>query len=205
MTPQIQEFLDRIELIELAIEQEAKIRRQQWQAHFDEHKLRFEKEVLDQQRRFKAGLLAYVLTAQWRHVLCVPFIYPVLLPMLLLDAFVSVYQWVCFPLCGIPRVQRSDFWVFDRSHLAYLNGLEKINCAYCAYGNGLIAYCREIFGLTEQYWCPIKHSRRILQAHPHYQGFVDYGDAENYRSELSRLRAELKAMHAQSVKTQDGL
>ena len=205
MRPQIQEFLDRIERIELAIEQEAKIRRQQWQADFDEHKLRFEKEVLAQQRRFKAGLFAYVLTAQWRHVLCVPFIYPVLVPMLLLDAFVSVYQWVCFPLCKIPKVQRSDFWVFDRSHLAYLNGLEKINCAYCAYGTGLIAYCREVFGLTEQYWCPIKHSRRILQAHPHYQGFVDYGDAENYRSELIRLRAELKAMHTQSVKTQDGL
>jgi hypothetical protein len=124
--------------------------------------------------------------------------------MLLLDAFVSVYQWVCFPLCGIPRVQRSDFWVFDRSHLAYLNGLEKINCAYCAYGNGLIAYCREVFGLTEQYWCPIKHSRRILQAHPHYHGFMDYGDAQSYRVELSRLRAELQAMHKQSLKAEDG-
>jgi hypothetical protein len=205
MTPQIQEFLDQIERIELAIEQAAKIRRQQWQADFDDHKLRFEKEVLAQQRRFKAGLFAYVLTAQWRHVLCVPFIYPVLAPMLLLDAFVSVYQWVCFPLCGIPRVRRSDYGVFDRSHLAYLNGLEKINCAYCAYGNGLIAYCREVFGLTEQYWCPIKHSRRILQAHPHYHGFMDYGDAQSYRSELSRLRAELKAMHKNSIKAEDEL
>jgi hypothetical protein len=205
MTPQIQEFLDQIERIELAIEQAAKIRRQQWQADFDDHKLRFEKEVLAQQRRFKAGLLAYVLTAQWRHVLCVPFIYPVLVPMLLLDAFVWVYQWVCFPLCGIPRVRRSDYGVFDRSHLAYLNGLEKINCAYCAYGNGLIAYCREVFGLTEQYWCPIKHSRRILQAHPHYHGFMDYGDAQSYRSELSRLRAELKAMHKNSIKAEDEL
>jgi hypothetical protein len=146
-----------------------------------------------------------VLTAQWRHVLCVPFIYPVLVPMLLLDAFVWVYQWVCFPLCGIPRVRRSDYGVFDRSHLAYLNGLEKINCAYCAYGNGLIAYCREVFGLTEQYWCPIKHSRRILQAHPHYHGFMDYGDAQSYRSELSRLRAELKAMHKNSIKAEDEL
>jgi hypothetical protein len=203
MTPQIQEFLDQIERIELAIEQAAKIRRQQWQADFDDRKLRFEKEVLAQQRRFKAGLLAYVLTAQWRHVLCVPFIYPVLVPMLLLDAFVWVYQWVCFPLCGIPRVRRSDYGVFDRSHLAYLNGLEKINCAYCAYGNGLIAYCREVFGLTEQYWCPIKHSQRILQAHPHYHGFADYGDAEHYRSELSRLRAELKARQKQGEKIKD--
>jgi hypothetical protein len=62
-----------------------------------------------------------------------------------------------------------------------------------------------VFGLTEQYWCPIKHSRRILQAHPHYQSFVDYGDAENYREELSRLRAELKAMRKTSLKAEDGL
>lgn len=205
MTPQIQEFLDRIERIELAIEHEAKMRRQQWQADFDAQKVRFEKEVLAQQRRFKEGLLAYVLTAEWRHVLCVPFIYPVLVPMLLLDFFVSIYQWVCFPLCGIPRVRRSDFWVFDRTHLAYLNWLEKINCAYCTYGNGLIAYCREVFGLTEQYWCPIKHSRRILQAHPHYQEFADYGDAENYRTELSRLRADLKAMRKKGLELEDEL
>ena len=195
MSPQIQEFLDRIQRIELAIEQEAKTRRQHWQADFEANKVRFEKEVLAQQKRFKQGLLVYVLTAEWRHVLCVPFIYPVLVPMLMLDFFVYVYQWVCFPLFNIPRVRRSDFWVFDRSHLAYLNWLEKINCAYCAYGNGLIAYCREVFGLTEQYWCPIKHSQRILQAHPHYHGFADFGDAENYRSELTRLRAELQVLH----------
>ena len=191
MNPQIQEFLDRIQQLEASIEQEAKIRRQQWQVDFDEHKVRFEKEVLAQQKRFKAGLLGYVLTAEWRHVLCVPFIYPVLLPMLLLDGLVTLYQWVCFPLCGIPRVKRSDYFVFDRTHLAYLNWLEKINCAYCSYANGLIAYAREVVGLTEQYWCPIKHARRVLQAHPYYHGFSDYGDAEHFREELARLRAEL--------------
>jgi hypothetical protein len=194
MNPQIQEFLDRIQQLEAAIEQEAKSRRQQWQVDFDEHKVRFEKEVLAQQKRFKEGLLGYVLTAEWRHVLCVPFIYPVLLPMLLLDGLISLYQWVCFPLCGIPRVKRSDYFVFDRTHLAYLNWLEKINCAYCSYGNGLMAYGREVVGLTEQYWCPIKHARRVLQAHAHYHGFADYGDAENFRAELARLRAELLKM-----------
>jgi hypothetical protein len=194
MNPKIQEFLDRIQQLEALMEQEAQRRRQQWLADFDVHKMRFEKEVLAQQKRFKAGLWGYVLTAEWRHVLCVPFIYPVLLPMLLLDAFVTLYQWVCFPLCGIPRVKRADYWVFDRTHLAYLNWLEKINCAYCSYGNGLIAYCREVVGLTEQYWCPIKHARKVLQAHAHYHGFADYGDAENYRAELARLRADLLKM-----------
>jgi len=144
-------------------------------------------------------LWGYVLTAEWRHVLCVPFIYPVLFPMLLLDAFVTLYQWVCFPLCGIPRVKRADYFVFDRTHLAYLNWLEKINCAYCSYGNGLMAYGREVVGLTEQYWCPIKHARRMVQAHAHYHGFADYGDAENYRAELARLRADLLKMRTDTA------
>lgn len=196
MNPKIQEFLDRIEQLEAAIEQETQARRQQWQADFAQHKVRFEREVLAQQKRFKAGLLGYVLTAEWRHVLCVPFIYPVLLPMLLLDLFVTLYQWVCFPLFGMARVKRSEYFVFDRTHLAYLNWLEKINCAYCSYGNGLMAYGREVVGLTEQYWCPIKHARKVLQAHPYYHGFADYGDAENYRTELARLREALSQLNA---------
>lgn len=111
MSPQNQDLLDRIQCVELAIEQEAKTRRDHWQSDFEAHKLRFEKEVLVQQKRFKQGLLVYVLTAEWRHVLCVPFIYPVLVPMLLLDFFVCLYQWVCFPMLKIPKVRRSEYWV----------------------------------------------------------------------------------------------
>ena len=99
------------------------------------------------------------------------------------------------------RVKRSDYFVYDRTHLAYLNVLEKINCAYCSYANGLIAYCREVVGLTEQYWCPIKHARKVMQAHPHYHGFADYGDAENYQAELLRLRSELTKLRSEQVKS----
>ena len=70
--------------------------------------MRFEKEVLAQQRRFKEGLWRYLVTSEWRNVLSAPFIYPVLLPMLL-DAFVTLYQWLCFPLYRMPRVQWADF------------------------------------------------------------------------------------------------
>lgn len=196
MNSDILEFLERIRELEARIEREAQARRQQWQADFESRKVRFESEVLAQQKRFKMGLLRYLLSAEWRSVLSVPFIYPVIVPLVLLDVFVTLYQWVCFPLYRIPRVQRSDFFVFDRTHLAYLNLLEKINCVYCSYGNGLMAYAREVVGLTEQYWCPIKHARKVLQAHPHYHGFADYGDAEHYRAELARLRADLARMSA---------
>jgi acyl dehydratase len=204
MDDNINAFLERIRQLEAQIEAEFQRRRQVLQADFQERKVRFEAEVLDQQRRFKEGVLRYVLTADWRHVLSVPFIYPVLLPMLLLDAFVTLYQWVCFPLYRIPRVRRSDYFVFDRTHLAYLNVLEKINCAYCSYGNGLAAYVREVVGLTEQYWCPIKHARRVLQAHPHYSGFADYGDAENYRDQLAQLRQQLQVLQSDAALSQSG-
>lgn len=191
MNPKINELLDRIRDIESEIEHEVKKRRAELQADFEEKRIRFEEEVLAQQRRFKTGLVKYVLSANWKVALTAPIIYSVFFPMLILDAFVTLYQWVCFPIYGIARVKRESHFVYDRTHLAYLNVLEKINCAYCSYGNGLMSYAREVVGRTEQYWCPIKHARKVMQAHPYYMGFLDYGDAEGYQRELENIRAKL--------------
>jgi hypothetical protein len=193
MNSRIQELLERIERLEQDLENEARQKRQEFQADFEARKVRFEQEVLAQQARFRKGLLAYMLGADWRHVLSMPFIYPLIVPLALLDLSVSLYQWICFPLYRMPRVRRRAYFVFDRTHLAYLNPLEKLNCAYCSYGNGLVAYVREVVGRTEQYWCPIKHARRTLQAHPYYHGFAHYGDAEHYQADLARLRQQLRA------------
>ena len=111
---------------------------------------------------------------------------------MLLDLFMAVYQAVCFLVYGIPRVRRKDYFAFDRGQLAFLNAIEKINCAYCAYANGLLAYVREIASRTEEYWCPIKHARRVLGAHSRYASFVDYGDSDSYRHDLERLRTEAR-------------
>ena len=51
-----------------------------------------------------------------------------IVPIALLDAWISLYQWICFPLFGIRRVQRRDYIVVDRHKLTYLNGIEKLNC-----------------------------------------------------------------------------
>jgi hypothetical protein len=191
MNPRISALLDRIQLLEAEIEQELKKRRAELHADFENRRIRFEREVLEQQRRFRMGMLAYLREAELRNVVTAPIIYSVLVPLLLLDLFVVVYQWLCFPLYRIPRVRRRDYLVFDRAHLGYLNWVEKINCAYCSYANGLAGFVREVVGRTEQYWCPIKHARRVLNEHPHYSGFVDYGDAEAYRRELRTLREDL--------------
>jgi hypothetical protein len=153
----------------------------------------FEEEILRRHRELKRGVWSYILTAHPLVILTAPVIYSVIVPLVLLDLFVTAYQLVCFPVYGIPKVRRQDYLVFDRGYLAYLNFVEKLNCAYCSYGNGLIAYTREIFARTEQYWCPIKHARRVVGAHSRYLKFDDYGDAENYQMRLGQLRQSLRA------------
>lgn len=151
----------------------------------------FEEEVLRRHRELKTALLSYIWNANLLVIITAPVIYAMIVPLLLLDLFVSVYQMVCFPVYGIPKVRRADYFVFDRHHLAYLNALEKLNCAYCSYANCLIAYVREIAARTEQYWCPIKHARRVIGAHARYAAFDDYGDAEGYHKRLAELRQDL--------------
>lgn len=194
MNPMINELLDHIRRIEEDIEKEARRRRAELHADFENKRIAFEQEVLEQQRRFKQGLLKYLGNSSWRDLVLAPIIYSVFFPLVFIDLVVTLYQHLFFRLYGLPRVSRQDYFLFDRAQLAYLNAIEKINCAYCSYANGLAAYLREICARTEQYWCPIKHARRILQAHPHHHGFVEYGDAEAYRRELENLREKLKTL-----------
>ena len=154
----------------------------------------FEHVIIAKHRLLKARLLSYVFGARPAMILTAPVIYSLIIPVVLLDLFVAVYQRVCFPVYGIPRVCRGDYLAFDREQLAYLNALEKLNCAYCAYANGVFAYVREVASRTEQYWCPIKHARRVLGVHARYGSFVDFGDADAYRHELEHLRAEARTV-----------
>ena len=100
-----------------------------------------------------------------------------------------LYQAICFPAYGIEKVRRREYFVLDRQYLAYLNGQEKLNCAYCAYAGGAIAFVREVAARTEHYCCPIKHARKVVAAHEHYREFLDFGDAQGYRDWIARSAA----------------
>ena len=73
---------------------------------------------------------------------------------MLLDLWVTLYQSICFPIYGMARVPRRQYFAIDRHKLAYLNGIEKVHCTFCSYANGLIAYVREVAARTEQYLVP---------------------------------------------------
>jgi hypothetical protein len=160
-------------------------------------KVRFSKEIKRDHRRLKTSLVRYVLQSRILAVLTAPFIYAVIIPFALLDLFVSVYQAVCFPVYGIPKARRRDYIAIDRNKLRYLNALEGLNCMYCSYGNGVLAYVVEIAGRTEQHWCPIKHARRVQNTHDRYSHFLPYGDAHAYREEIDKVRCDFKDLKGQ--------
>jgi hypothetical protein len=191
MNPQIAMLLDRIKMLESELDAEMAKQRAKLQIGLERGRIVFEQELLRRHRELQVSLVRYVAHARLLVVITAPAIYAVIVPLVLLDLFVSLYQAVCFPVYGIAKVRRGDYLVFDRHHLAYLNALEKLNCAYCSYANGLIAYVREIASRTEEYWCPIKHARRTMGAHARYAGFEDYGDAESFRRELAAHRTSL--------------
>ena len=155
-------LMDKMRSVEAEIEAELAKQREALRFHFENRRVVFEKEVLEIHRAIKTRASRYFLPCQSAYRYDDTGNLFVLIPVALLDVFVSVFQAICFPIYKIPKVRRRDYLVFDRNHLAYLNFIEKINCAYCSYANGVIAFAREVAARTEVYWCPIKHARRML-------------------------------------------
>jgi hypothetical protein len=151
----------------------------------------FEHSVQQAHRQLKTSFFRWLTTNRPQNLLTGPLIYGMVIPLLMLDACVSFYQWACFPIYGISKVRRSDYLVFDRRHLAYLNFIEKFHCTYCEYGNGLMAYMTEILARTEQYFCPIKHAHKVLGTHARYHRFLAYGEAQDYEARLEAYRVAL--------------
>ena len=186
-----EKLLARIRVLQDELEQEFIRRRAQFRYRLENDRVVFESEIRRHHREFRVRLGTFLRQTRPLVVLSAPVIYSLILPFVLLDLFVTLYQRICFPVYGIARVKRADFIRIDRHHLAYLNGLQKLNCIYCGYCNGLIGYVQEVAGRTEAYWCPIKHAARVGAHHAYYAQFVDYGDAEGFGAGLQASRKQI--------------
>jgi len=151
-------------------------------------KVQFTDEAKAAHLKFRLKPFRYILKSRFFVLLTAPFIWICVIPIFLTDIIGTMYQWVCFPIYGIPKVQRQDYVAFDRRQLSYLDFFEKVNCEYCAYVNGILAYFTEIAARTEQHWCPIKHAGCAKCAHSRYKKFLEFGDAKNYREQVEVIR-----------------
>ncbi|MDX1294005.1 MAG: hypothetical protein R3265_14420 [Hyphomonas sp.] len=192
MTEHTDLILGKIRDLELELEAEFARKRAGLRYGLERGRVKFDEEIVRRHLELRKGLIPYLLSARFLVVITAPVIYSLIVAFVVLDLWVSLYQAICFRVYGIPQVKRRNYLVFDRTGLAYLNAMEKLNCAYCSYANGVVAYVREVAARTEQYWCPIKQARRLTGAHARYAGFAEYGDAEHYRERLRALRTEMQ-------------
>ena len=184
------DIIDDIRQLEQELLEELQKKQQEYAYFIEGKRVRFEEETRRYHRTLAKNLRDYFSDARLLHILTAPLIYFCIFPALVMDLVVTVYQAVCFRVYGIPRVSRDDYIVIDRNQLQYLNAMEKMNCFYCGYFNGLITYVQEIAARTEQYWCPIKHARKMAILHSRYYKFIEYGDGEDYQRRFERLRRD---------------
>ncbi|WP_397541362.1 hypothetical protein [Roseovarius salis] len=165
MKTDTEKLLERIRALQDELEDELRRRSEYFRYQLENGRVVFEEGVRERHRAFRVRLTTFLRHTRPLVLITAPVIYAMIIPFVMLDLFVTVYQRICFPVYGIERVRRADFIRIDRHHLAYLKALQKLNCVYCGYANGLIGYVQEIAGRTEAYWCPIKHAARIGAHH----------------------------------------
>lgn len=184
----VDELLNRIEALEKELVEELRAVEPKLLYTIRDKKVRFSAEMKKRHKLLVRRWFGYVYDSGFWIIITMPLIWMPLAFTLALDLAVSLYQLICFPVYGIPYVKRGEYIVFDRHSLSYLNVIEKVNCTYCAYFNGVMGYLREVAARTEQYWCPIRHARSIRPTHSRYRHFFPYGDAEAYRKGLEDVR-----------------
>jgi hypothetical protein len=192
MTQRMQDLIGEILRLQDELEAEIDQRREALGWRLRERFVEFEEGIAAEHRRLKTSAARFLAESSIASILTAPVIYSLIVPLVALDLWANLYQQICFRAYGIPRVRRADYVVFDRARLAYLNWIEALNCRYCSYANGVVAFVREIASRTEQYWCPIKHALKATDPHRRYVGFLDYGDADGYRTRLEDLRTLLR-------------
>ena len=198
MDERIEQLIKKIRQLENEVFQEIQKKERQFFYRIDQRKVLFEQEIKARHKKLVKTVRRYLYDARLKNIATVPVIWGCMLPALVMDLFATIYQRICFPVYGIPKVKRGRYIIIDRHALSYLNPIEKINCVYCAYFNGLLSYVQEIAARTEQYWCPIKHARRVKTIHSRYKYFFDYGDAENYRRRLQEVRSDFSDLEEES-------
>ena len=178
----ISEILEEIENKKLELLKEYEKLKKRYDFSFEKGKIRFSSAAKKYQKKFKIPLPKYFLKPVFRHALSIPFIYSMIIPAVILDIFLFVFQQTALRLYRVPLVRRRDYLNLDRRHLEYLNIMQKFNCIYCSYINGLFAFAVEVAGRTEKYWCPIKSARPKTWEHNWEKHFSDYGDPKWFKN-----------------------
>lgn len=185
MKDSIRDILAKIESLNIELREEYDRLSKEYGFYIEKKKVIFLEQFKKKNKTFKFPTWKYVIPTNIRHLVSMPFIYGMIVPAVLLDLALTIYQYTAFSLYRIPYVKRSEFFIYDRRFLDYLNFIQKLNCLYCSYVNGLFAYAVEIGARTERYWCPLKSAHKPKFSHGWYKDFADYGNPDDWNEKFN--------------------
>jgi len=192
MNGRIKEMIEEIETMKKKLGEEIDKEEKYANYEISNGHIKFEKEIFKRQKENMMHLWDWFGEIPLVQLFSAPVVYVMIVPAVLLDMMLFVYRNVVSRVFKIEFGKRSDYIVYDRQYLGYLNVVEKLNCLYCAYFNGLMQYASSIAARTEFYFCPIKHAKKIAYKHEYYDTFLTYGDDDAYQKKLKELRKDLK-------------
>ena len=82
---------------------------QRWHYRLERGRVWFDNEIRRAHQRFKQSIPAFIAAGSVFNLLTAPVIYSLIVPLLLLDLLVTLYQWICFPIYGIAVVRRQPY------------------------------------------------------------------------------------------------
>ena len=189
MDSKIKLLQQKMDELEIALHKEYAELADKYGFSIKQKRVEFLEKFRERNRTFRIPAWKYAIPVNIRHVLSLPFIYMMIVPTVILDLFLTIYNWIALPLFHIPVVRRREIIVYDRQFLDYLNWIQKIHCIYCTYVNGVFAYAVEIGGRTERYWCPIKAADKPQVHNNWYKDYADYGNPEEWHEKFNKAEA----------------
>ncbi len=121
MSTQIEVLLDKIKDLEDELIDELQKQQQEFSYEIFKRRVYFGENVIIQHKGYAKHLFNYIIDEKLKNILSIPFMWMCIIPVALMDITISLYQEICFPIYGIPKVKRQDYIVFDRQYLNYLN------------------------------------------------------------------------------------
>jgi len=84
-----------------------KRREEELKYRISEGKVIFERDILELHKKIRIPLFVYISKAPILTILSAPIIYAMVVPAVIMDLALWIYQIVCLPVYGIPKVKRS--------------------------------------------------------------------------------------------------
>ena len=117
MNEKIKGIIEDMEALEVKLKEEIERHESHISYEIKNGYVRFEEEILKKQKEMMKNLLTYLGEIPLLYLLSSPFVYAMIIPAMLFDLLLFIYQQMIFRIYGFRLVNRSDFIVFDRHYL----------------------------------------------------------------------------------------